>query len=821
MKFEQELKTNIITTDDEYATLENMDNGIYRYLVTFCVDPKLALQAKASTVNIYVSKDPNFQTNIPIFNTATAAFAGKGIAPMIASQAVTQLLQRSSVIKDVVRAADQNTILSVRTDFTSRIPNNMTQQLARSDNSNPVVLNSVRSFTSVPVTSLRTQNLNVPILERSLANSPVNPEDTDVGNLKHLAQDLLINRNIDPASLMVRENAIVNSRKSFGGITQKINTKHLLADIHKPLLTSLHASAIVKPTMTSLPPNAVVSVPAVSNVSNVLMQEYIDIPYGSIPSEEFYFIFEMKSGSGLPIQRLVKPVAHGKNVAALMTPKIPPILNAVSSDKIGKNTLEIKQIDTNALGVNLYRKIFKKNVQQVDAGYTFIGKIPLTTADGYKTVDDLVANANPIIYRAIPYGQNDKISAEFGSVVAKSVKMPYKSGNSHRKASFATLSYEFTNSGIVVEISNIPPGPNSIVLFKQDLSTKQPVRYVDTPRALNSKGSETVVFKDTNVLKGRVYQYTYKFIYRDGQEEFGANSLTIEYTPETSNIVNTTIVNPRVVEQGNTLDVQFTLDSSFVDKGEDAVKNALTQQGLSQFFDSSIKQENLQNLIGYGIIRTNLTTGEVEDFGIITTKEFSDTKFGTVKNVKPVTSGYEYQYSVSTFFRSPITLLENYVANVVVESNQDRNYSYKPFEWLHPITLTEGNAVTPRSLLRNHAKTQFSFGEVGSITKTTLSVSSVLPSVYSATAIKINSKLIKIQWKVQGVATKIDHFIVMIEVLGMRSVVGKCHNISDSNYFEFFDQLTDGEKGALTYYLIPVYYDYSRGKEIQTNKVLL
>jgi hypothetical protein len=821
MKFKQILKTNILTFDDELASLEAMNYGNFRYILKFFVNPQLALQQDASKIKITISKNPNIATNIPIFNTLTPSFAGNGIASLNASQAISQILQKSSVIKDIVRSSAENNIMSINVDYTSKISNNLAKVLSKKDTTNPIIMNSIRSFTAVPLSNLKNQNLNVPILEHSLLEQSNNSKSSDNGNIKNLSFDLLLTKGIDPASLIVKQNAVVNSIKTFGGIYQKINENHKLDFRHKDLLTSFQNLKIKKPRIENLPINAIVNVPLLSNVSNVLIQEFVDIPFFSINSEEFHIIFELLNEKDVPVQRTIKFVNHSKNVNSLVIPKKPPLLKVVPVGKIGKNTIEIKQRDPNAIGVNLYRKIIRNNKSQNDAEYTFVGKIPLTINDGYKTIDDLVSNANTIIYRAIPYGQNNKLSFEFESAVTKPVKIPINLSSFHRKPNFSTMTYETLDSGIVIKFSNIPIGPVSLVLMKKDLTSNQKAIYVDIPKILNKKGSEEIVFKDTNVTKNRIYRYFYKYIYINGQEQFGSNDLTIEYKPETSNVVNTIILNPRVVQQGINLDVQFSLESNFIEKSENALLNALRIQGLNEFFNESINKDNLQDLIGYGIVRINLTNGDIEDFGINTQKNFSDFKFGNTKGVKPIKSGNEYQYIVSTYFRSAITMLEKYEKFEEFSNSSNFNYSFKPFEWLHPITLKKGNLVSKRSLVKNHAQSQFSFGEIGNITTTTVSIASILPSIYSIDASKVNSKLIKIQWKIQGEVSKIDHFIILVDILGMRSTVGKCHNISDSNYFEFLDELTNGESGALTYIVIPVYYDYSRGKEMQTNKVLV
>ena len=819
MKFKQNLVENIISTDEECAFLESIQDGSYRYLIRFFVDPQKALLYNNSTIDIVVSKDPNIETNIPIFNTQTPAFANSSRIPYSAEKITSDLLKKSSTIKDIARASAENDIIKIKSDFTARFSNELSQQFAKKDLSTPIQVKSVRSFVSVPIQSAAKQNINLPIMESSLA--PIAPAtQTDDGNIKRLANELLYTKGVDPAALFSRQNAIMGAKKNFGGLAHVKSI--LIVDKHyEPILSSVNKGNIEKPNVSSLSPIATITLPNVIGVTNVIMEEYVDIPYGAIQQSEFYILLILRDHSGIPVQKLSKIVFHGNNLATLRVPRKPPVIKHIQTGKFGKNTLELKQVDENAAGINLYRKICLTSKNDIDSEYAFVGKIPLTVLDGSKLVDDFISNGSQIIYRAIPYGEDERNGCEFSSVVAAPVKISSRTIAENKRKSFAGLLYEFTNSGILIQMTNIPSGPISVVLFKEDLTTKKSFQFVDKPRFLTGKGSETISFKDSNVSKGRIYRYFYKFIYKDGFEQFGSNSITIEYVPETSNIVKTQIVNPKVVEKGTDFDIEFSLESNFIKSSEEELKKALSQQGLGDLFSSKINIENLQNLIAYGVVRNNLTTGEIEDFGIVVDKEFSDMKSGKINGVKPVKIGNEYEYSVTTFFRSPISALREYVKTVEYPENPQKNYSYKPYFWFHPTTLTNGNVITERSLKRNHSKTQFAFGEVGNISKTTLSLANILPTAYIATATKINSRLIKIQWKLQGSATKIDHFIIVLNILGMKTVVGKSHNITESNHFEFYDDLTDNEMGSLSYTIIPVYYDYSRGKQISTNKVLI
>ena len=66
------------------------------------------------------------------------------------------------------------------------------------------------------------------------------------------------------------------------------------------------------------------------------------------------------------------------------------------------------------------------------------------------------------------------------------------------------------------------------------------------------------------------------------------------------------------------------------------------------------------------------------------------------------------------------------------------------------------------------------------------------------------------------------HFLITMTVLGMKQVVGKTHNITESNWFQFIDLLDHKEDhGTLTYEVVPVYYDYTRGTPVSSNKVVI
>ena len=349
-------------------------------------------------------------------------------------------------------------------------------------------------------------------------------------------------------------------------------------------------------------------------------------------------------------------------------------------------------------------------------------------------------------------------------------------------------------------------------------ATRQPVVLVDKPTLLLNQQGSKMEFVDSGVTAGHVYRYFCEFLYKNGTVVPGSEVL-VEHQPETSNVIDTAILN--LTKDPASPEVSFTIRSSFIETNETKIKSALERQGLSGFFNDSLNRADLQRLVAHKVSRTNLMTGDVEEFGVFTDPEFSDTRLGAVRNVSPLEQGCDYRYTIVTHFRPADSLLTEYTQEVTNTQTPSLSYSYKPSKWRHPVTLLHGNLVSQDSLRTNWSNDQFTFGQVGKITHVTAAFGDAHPAIVSATASRVNDKLTRIRWVVQGTTSKIDHFVVSVEILGVRSVVGKAHNLSESGQYQFVDALENNERGGLVYYVLPVYHDWTRGKEVATNMVVV
>jgi hypothetical protein len=218
------------------------------------------------------------------------------------------------------------------------------------------------------------------------------------------------------------------------------------------------------------------------------------------------------------------------------------------------------------------------------------------------------------------------------------------------------------------------------------------------------------------------------------------------------------------------------------------------------------------------VLRKNLTTGEEEDFGILQSPLFNDGFLRANKNVKPLQPGYSYKYSVYTFLRTADSLLPQLQ---VTGSYNNKTYTYRPYFSRNPFVLREGTMVTEISLREQHTNSQYTFGPTGQVVEHNADFSNVLPIVKDVIATNKNRTLNILQWKVEGNLDRVDHFIILTQQLSARKVVGTIHNVSETNTFNFYDILTDGESGNLEYIIIPVYFDLVLGQEVKSNTIII
>ena len=800
--------TEIIQIPEDFATLlEITPEGYFRYKIQYYIDPSKSVANKAITCDIQFSEKP------------FARRVARSFLNFNPQDIIHNLMVRNSRQKDFMRGYKEDIFFSYCSDISKHFPNNLLPAFRNKDNRNP----TVRRFQSVVATTvaeLNEQNVAVPILGTNLFSQEFHEVPNNVTYRRRSSNLLNIHRE-DPASYVgQRSNTLIPARRGFSGIIP--NRPAYSTGNEKLLIESLLTKTTIE-NQTQLNSTDVVNVTVETNLKHLVIEEVISIPRGDVEVDDINVLFRLRNNKGMIIRTVSSVINHSQQVALLTIPTEAPSLIAPKVSSFGANVISIKQMDPYGTGIRLYRKTFKDAVPNIDSTYRFVGEINALPSEDFKRITDPITTTNPVIYRAIPINNSGIMGAEFSSIIMQSKRGPIAPRSPRdQRPIFLSVSTTVKDGRIIVSVTDVPALVIAIEIMRYDRTIKErtATRIGNIIQTLDESAS-AYTFEDTNLKKGRIYEYLPKLYFKDGKTQIASVTNLTEYSPIQSNIVDVVYTAPEIVENGADIDVKFTITKNIIANEADVIKTFLEQQGFLGEFQNEIiaNREKLGELFGTEVIRTNLSLGEVENFGIITSEEFSDVTFGRPKGVSPIEPGFNYRYTLKTFARNIETLLPTLERTVKTGTNT--SYTLSPSKWRHPVVLSEGNIVSDSSLKRNHSKTDFTFGTVVNIVDIDVSLADVLPSIYDGKAKVLGLDRVLLQWKVQGNVDKIDHFIVILEVLGVRTIVGKSHNITNSNYFQFVDKLTNDESGGFSYYIMPVFFDYSRGTELKTNQVVI
>jgi hypothetical protein len=818
--------TGLITlSGGDVAILQRLTNdGFYEYKISYEADPVKCLREKAITVRINVSRSPYVRQVVPVF----------AIGPQNPSVFTANLLVKSPRQKDAMRSQVQEYLLSILSDISSRIPNDLIRTIARAPTASSTPIRAIREVNTIAVSALLQQNVNAPVLETNLARmAPGIANDVprvSAGRTFQRAANTLLNvHRIDPASVAgQRSNTVISAKRTFSGVKPARPATTLRAIQQTPAARTLVEAATTPNMLTSqieLSSQDMLPVVVTRTVSSILMTETLKIPAPALTSSEFYLVFEVLGSKGEVLEVRSVLVEHAINLTQLNLVTESPEVEQAAISKPGKVIFHLKQKDENAFGVNVYRKELNPGVLSVDATYSLAGRIDLRPSDGSRRFEDPIASLNPIIYRFIPFNRDEVLASNFASLVTSFEKPDLLlRGKVFRRQSAVSFNCLVKNSSIDVQIISVPPDPIVLKLVRRDKTLKeQNFTQVSDKVLLEGLSNGSIFIEDTTVKKNHVYEYAVILIYKDGSEEFSGTSVIQEFEPIETNIIAMELVDPKITKQGSGFDATFTIEYSLIKDDAETIRDYLSQQGIfGEFYQEILADKaKLDKVFGFVITRTNMNTSEIESCGVVDSLSFSDRRCGAAHGMKPIQEGYEYKYEVRAYLRNPETLFPTSAREVPIREGSSVTYSLKPAKWRHPVTLEEGNLVTPATIARNHANTAFTFGILAGTQTVTLSLGKALPTIQSAQVSKAKNGYLYLQWRVQGNTQMIDHFLIGMDVLGMQQNVGKAHNISSTGYFQMLDKLTNGESGAITYLITPVYFDYSKGSTTKTNQVVI
>jgi hypothetical protein len=789
----------IISTDDDYASLMGIRGNAFVYKFAYTIDTAKALAKNSMSVRISLTPvdEPKSQS----------IFSVNAITKKLEPLKLIKNIQQISAIKKDTKNANQNAVIKAQiSDITTNISNG--------DPKAPV---QKTTFKLASVKSMNQEANIEPILQKSsFVAQPINK------TFKTLSVKTILKEKEDPGEILT--NFSNDTVKGFQGLSQ---IKAMKPNTNKNKLVFKTIS--VQKAMTTKELNESIVVPIVSKGSDSLVTISKTIQLSSADLSdlgEFQVKFELINQNNLVIQKISKKVEHAQNVSILQTPSVAPSVSVIKIRIPGKNILEITQNDDNAKSVSVFRKEFKKTKRIEDANYVFVKNIPLEKVGNSTTIfEDLIGNASDIIYRIIPVGEQQQLGSAYTNVVAPAIPVGFQKRS--ERLVYAGVVAQIDPGGVRVEVLSVAPGVSAIKLLVKDKTTFES-KFRIVPSATTkiktvpvSDTNSSYIFLDKNVKEDHVYEYCVKLLFENGDEEIATGCDYIEYVPFSEGVVSTNLSQPRILQTNNGTDIQFVIKSQIEDTKISVLKKLLEAQGLLDLYKDELsnEKESLNNLVAHSIRRIDLTNGRSEYFKTFTGSVFSDAENRKISSVSPLKIGRTYRYVVSALLRSPETLFEKNKKTITNKVNIA--VKYLPLKFKHPIVQKKGNIVTPESLKSNYSKDPMEFGIVGNYISKDVTLDISKPRISNAKIIIFNKNTNIVRWNVVGEKTLVDHFLIVVERMGVEEIVGKVHTLFKSNVIQFIDKVTFREPGSFRYKIIPVHKNYDRGSALFTDEVVI
>lgn len=623
----------------------------------------------------------------------------------------------------------------------------------------------------------------------------------DVDHREALLDDLIV-RGIDRSSSIGR-GLDHGAHRVIGGLVTKARGSAARVDTRDAASSTQPADDQAVATLAPVDPS-----------KGVVLVDQLVLPPDRLvedgkPVDHVILRLELLDDAGATIDAVTSGFDLARHVAVFKTPRAAPIVTAARTQT--GTMLHIVPGDSVTKSFRIFRRIVPRTGRP-DPGYSLSGEFSVGAASSGVHVPVPPVRSGAVIYRVIPVGLEARVSGEYANVVVK----PQVPASSRHVVLTATPS----PTGLSIDVSEVPPRVRSLEIMRRDLTLKERKAtslggHVHVDSSLRSSGRISVV--DRGLKPGHVYEHVCKLTYVDGRVETAGHALT-DYDQVREGRAMTSISDLQVDRAAGEPDASFDVTTAVLDSDIDAVQRTLERQGATGIFADDIMRERdrLKELIAHRIVRTDLTSGEREDFGTLTVKRFVDSEHRVQAGVKPLVEGHRYRYEVEALLRTPESMFSE-LTKVRTDTTTKRQHLMRPAKHRHPITMARGTVVTPATLSTRHAADAFGHGRIGSVATVDVVLDGPAAIVVDATAAVFDSRTVIVTWRVQGDPTSLDHFEIVKESPAGRQAVGKCHVDFPHGSFQFLHVLSGPDDGPAAYAVVPVRADYSTGDEVVTD----
>lgn len=821
MFFKYDRRARLLQIGDQFARLVKVGkSGDLTFEFLYSVSQKSAIQAEALTVNVNVisrtvGRKSLFESSQP------GNFDAKSI--------IDNALMQVSDARNSVKQQESYVVAHRRSDVSAKINNEIIGNLVSKVDTRDIIQLRKSKLKLTQVASIKRDNEQLPVLNtisyEGASDSNVLSSGSIEDDTRRLMYDMIFRQGLDPSYITQLTHRSSPAQDAIAGTLRKVRANENSFDSSSRLLNHyvFHPDT-QRGSRQSDDSDDSSMMHVLTNESSDLIDVRVAVVIpkhtrriGSVDNSTYYVRFDLVNGrTGATVDSLTRQLDVSKHLSLYNTPRKPPLVKVSKSETASRVNVEIKQVDSRAVGIELYKKIVPRALTTIE-DYVLIGTYDLKANQQSLLIQADVPRSSPAIYRAVPLGPQSTQAFEYTNVIVKPSKFqPVKS---------LSLTSRLDDVGIRLEASKFPSSVVAIEFLVRNLSTFQRenqrrnvggmLLVDDVTRKLDH-----LQVIDRDVYDDNVYEYVVKMIHRDGNTDI-SNAEVIEFIPQTPGKVDTKIQNIQV-EYDPEPNVMFDVQTTIIDSNLDIVRDLIKKQGLERYFEGDIMKERnlLKNLIAHTIQRVNLTTGTREDFGTLTSSTFNDAELRKNQAISPLKFGHRYRYEVTALLRAAESMFDDLEKNKV-DPTTKKTYKSSPAKFHHPVTLKRGTIVSAMGLKTRFAKDAMSHGRVGSTQTTEISFDRESLSIVDSTAAKFDRNVNVISWKIRGQIDQVDHFLVFKDVAGVRTLVGKAHSEFKHDNCQFIHELTKRDEGYLRYVIVPVMNDYRVGQRSVTNFLIV
>jgi hypothetical protein len=288
-------------------------------------------------------------------------------------------------------------------------------------------------------------------------------------------------------------------------------------------------------------------------------------------------------------------------------------------------------------------------------------------------------------------------------------------------------------------------------------------------------------FFDDDVINQNTYDYKCRISYNNGKYR-DVGLTTVKFVSKINqNDVKLKINNLKYDEISN--NVTFDIDLQSQNSDQNLLKKILEQQGLLSYFNNEINldREKLEDLIAFRIKRINLKSGVVDTFSVTNKKNFSDLESSANDNFEKLQPGIYYKYVVDALIRTPASTIKNLK---LTGSFNNKTYYFDSNKFLHPLALNYGIIGSNDAINNRYAETFMEFGEIGLTTNSEIKIPSMAENLQllNFKVENIDSDHEAISWDINGNINEIEHFLIIRNCSGIKSIVARATPITNSIY---------------------------------------